>query len=100
MITLPSHTSHALQPLDASCFKPFKTTLKNKGNNSMVNNNYKELDKIALVNWVDKALDETLSQKKSRMGLRLHGFGLEIQRLWMARLNLMNCTLQKTTSLH
>ncbi len=28
MITLPSHTSHALQPIDVSCFKPFKTTFK------------------------------------------------------------------------
>ncbi len=27
-ITLPSHTSHALQPLDVTCFKPFKTTFK------------------------------------------------------------------------
>jgi hypothetical protein len=25
IISLPSHTSHALQPLDVSCFKPFKT---------------------------------------------------------------------------
>jgi hypothetical protein len=24
LLTLPSHTSHALQPLDVSCFKPFK----------------------------------------------------------------------------
>jgi hypothetical protein len=31
MIILPSHTSHALQPLDVACFKPFKTTfLKRK----------------------------------------------------------------------
>jgi hypothetical protein len=28
MITLPTHTSHALQPLDVSCFKPFKIALK------------------------------------------------------------------------
>jgi hypothetical protein len=28
MITLPSHNSHALQPLDVSCFKPFKIELK------------------------------------------------------------------------
>jgi len=28
MITLPSNTSYALQPLDVSCFKPFKTTFK------------------------------------------------------------------------
>jgi hypothetical protein len=25
LLTLPSHTSHALQPLDVSVFKPFKT---------------------------------------------------------------------------
>jgi hypothetical protein len=40
IVSLPSHTSHALQPLDVSCFKPFKTafremrdswTLVNKG---------------------------------------------------------------------
>jgi hypothetical protein len=28
MITLPFHTSHVLQPLDVSCFKPFKTTFR------------------------------------------------------------------------
>jgi len=28
MITSPSHTSHVFQPLNVSCFKPFKTTLK------------------------------------------------------------------------
>jgi hypothetical protein len=28
MITLSLHTSRALQPLDVSCFKPFKTTFK------------------------------------------------------------------------
>jgi len=28
MITLPLHTSHALQPLDVACFKPFKIAFK------------------------------------------------------------------------
>ncbi len=28
MITLHSHTSHALHPLDVSCFKPFKIVFK------------------------------------------------------------------------
>jgi hypothetical protein len=28
LITLPLHISHALQPFDVSCFKPFKTTFK------------------------------------------------------------------------
>jgi len=26
MITLPSHKSHALEPLNVSCFEPFKPT--------------------------------------------------------------------------
>jgi hypothetical protein len=30
MITLPSHTSHALQPLDVSYFKPFNTAFRKK----------------------------------------------------------------------
>jgi hypothetical protein len=46
MITLPSHTSHALQPLDVSCCEPFKTTFKKEKDNSMVKNNYNELDKV------------------------------------------------------
>jgi hypothetical protein len=50
MIALPSHTSHVLQPLDVNCFKPFKTTFKKEKDNSMVSNNYKELNKIALAN--------------------------------------------------
>jgi hypothetical protein len=28
LITLPSHTSHVLQPLDVVCFKPFKTMFR------------------------------------------------------------------------
>jgi hypothetical protein len=28
MFTLPSHTSHALQPLNLTCFKPFKIAFK------------------------------------------------------------------------
>jgi hypothetical protein len=35
MMTLPSYTSHALQPLDVSCFKPFKTTFKKVGDVTM-----------------------------------------------------------------
>jgi hypothetical protein len=57
MITLPSHTSHALQPLDVSCFKPFKTTFKKKKNSAMVKNNHYEPEKCTLVGWVDKALE-------------------------------------------
>jgi hypothetical protein len=49
MITLPSHTSHPLQPLDFSCFKPFKTTFKKERDAIMAKNKYQKPDKITLV---------------------------------------------------
>jgi len=49
MITLPSHTSHALQPLDVSCFKPFKTTFKKERDATMARSKYQELNKITFV---------------------------------------------------
>jgi anti-sigma factor RsiW len=42
----------------------------------MVRNNYNALNKVTLVTWLDKALDVALSKKKSRLGFRLHEFGL------------------------
>ncbi len=57
MITLPSHTFHALQSLDVAHFKPFKTTFRKERNTTMVRKNYTKPDKIALVGWVNKALD-------------------------------------------
>jgi hypothetical protein len=43
MITLPSHTSHAFQPLNVSCFKPFKTTFKKEKDVVMLVSKYQEL---------------------------------------------------------
>jgi hypothetical protein len=41
MITLPLHTSHALQPLNiVACFKPFKNIFKRERNTTMFNRNY------------------------------------------------------------
>jgi hypothetical protein len=40
MITLPSHTSHALQPLDMACFKPLKIAFKKEKNITMIRRNY------------------------------------------------------------
>ncbi len=52
MITLPSHTSHALQPLNVFCFKPFKTTLRKVKDATMSRNNRMKPDKITIVGWV------------------------------------------------
>jgi hypothetical protein len=40
MITLPFHTSHALQPLYVFCFKPFKITFKKVKDVTMFKNNH------------------------------------------------------------
>jgi len=63
MVILPSHTSHALQPLYLACFKPFKTAFRKERDTTIINRNYIELDKIVLVGWMDKTLDQTLSRK-------------------------------------
>jgi hypothetical protein len=48
MIILPSHTFHALQPLDVACFKPSKIAFKKEIDISMVRRNYTKLEKITL----------------------------------------------------
>jgi hypothetical protein len=56
MITLHVHTSHALQPLDVSYFKPFKTTFQRARDVTMASRNYMEPNKITLAVWVDHVL--------------------------------------------
>jgi hypothetical protein len=65
MGTFPFHTSHALQPLNVHCFKPFKTIFKKEKGNAMVRNNHFKLSKQALASWVDKALNQILSKKNT-----------------------------------
>jgi hypothetical protein len=48
MVTLFVHTSHALQPLDVTYFKPFKTTFRKEKDYVMVKNNYLEPNKATL----------------------------------------------------
>ncbi len=71
MITLPSHTFHVLQPLDVSCFKPFKIAFRKQRDNNTVSNNYKDPNKIAFTNWVDKALYATLSKQNINNGFKV-----------------------------
>jgi hypothetical protein len=73
MITLPSHTSHALQPLDVSCFKPFKIALKKVRDATMFRNNHMELDKITLIGWVDQAFEQSLTKKNIKSRFKTTG---------------------------
>lgn len=40
MVTLPFHYSHMLQPLNVTCFKPFKTTFRKKQNVTMAKKHF------------------------------------------------------------
>ncbi len=77
MITLPSHTFHALQALNVSYFKPFKTRFKKVTNTTMARNNYMELDKITLVGCMDQALNQSLTKQNIKPRFRatcIYGF--------------------------
>jgi hypothetical protein len=70
MVTLPSHTSHALQPLDIACFKPFKTTFRKEIDITMITRNYIERNKIVLVGLMDKAIDQALLGNNIILGFK------------------------------
>jgi len=73
MITLSSHTSNALQPLDVSCFKPFKIAFRKVRDATMFRSNHMEPDKIILIGWVDQALEQSLTKKHIKFGFRTIG---------------------------
>jgi len=56
LLTFPCHTSHALQPLDVTCFKPFKVTFRAFRDNWTLNHIRKNPRKEDLVGWVACAL--------------------------------------------
>jgi hypothetical protein len=67
MITLPSHTSYALQPLDVFCFKPSKQHLERLKDVAISRNNHMEPHKITLVGCVDQALKQSLTLKLKKI---------------------------------
>ncbi len=73
MITLPSHTSHALHPLDVKCFKPFKFDFKKERDESMLKNNHRELDNVTLVSWADRIFNQSLSKQNIKVGFKTTG---------------------------
>jgi hypothetical protein len=82
MITLPTYTSHALQPLNITCFKPFKTSFRKERTSAMVKNNYLEPNKTTLVAWVDKALQQPLKKENMKLGFK-------VSRIWPLNLTTM-----------
>ncbi len=65
MIIVPSHTSHAFQPLNVAYFKPFKTIFKNERDTTMVKRNCTKPNNITLARWVNKTLNQHLQENIS-----------------------------------
>jgi hypothetical protein len=66
MVTLLAHTSHVLQPLDVSCFKPIKFAFKKERDDAIVKNNHYKPEKCTLTSWVDESLDQSLSKNNNQ----------------------------------
>ena len=63
IVTLPSHTSYALQPLDVSYFKPFKIIYKKERDLHMVTSRYTKPDNSTFALWVNKAMKAALTKQ-------------------------------------
>ena len=73
IVSLPSHTSHALQPLDVSCFKPFKTAFRKIRDRWSLRNKTKAVDKRTLCEWTSQALQSALTPNNIMSGFRAIG---------------------------
>ena len=73
IISLPSHTSHALQPLDLACFAPFKTVFRKQRDCWTVLNKNTKVGKRELCEWTYKALQCSLTPKNIQAGFRKVG---------------------------
>jgi hypothetical protein len=73
LVTLPSHTSHALQPLDVSIFGPFKCAFQIYHDIWAIKNKGKGAKKVVLAKWVSKALGRALTSENIQSGFRATG---------------------------
>ena len=75
IISLPSHTSHALQPLDVSCFKPFKTAFRQIRDSWTLVNKGKRVEKTDYVSGQPKHLKNHSQLRTSSLDLERLGYG-------------------------
>ena len=73
IISLPSHTSHVLQPLDVKCFKPFKFAFRQIKDSWMLLNKGKNMEKITLCEWTLQTLERSLTPKNIKSGFQKIG---------------------------
>ena len=73
IVSLPSHTNQALQPLDVSCFGPFKIAFRKIKDAWTLGNKIKRVEKWDLYEWTSKSLKAILMAKNIRSGFRKTG---------------------------
>ena len=73
IITLPSHTSHRLQLLDVTVFKPFKTAFRACRDRWTIENKGQTARKEDLTEWVSIGLQKALIQAKITKGFSATG---------------------------
>jgi hypothetical protein len=73
LLTLSSHTSHALQPQDVSCFIPLKGAFCFQCDVWTLKNKSKGASKEILASWVSAALEKALTEKNVKSGFRTTG---------------------------
>ena len=70
MISLPSHTSHVLQPLDVACFGPFKKVFKAYRDLWNMQGKGNKVNKEHLAQWTFLALKKALTAPNIRAGFK------------------------------
>ena len=83
MITLPSHTSHGLQPLDVSCFGPVKQHFRAFRNAWNIQHPTKACKKETLAQWMSLALQKALTTSNITSGFKACG-------IWLLNFDAMN----------
>jgi hypothetical protein len=73
LLTLPSHTSHRLQPLDVSFFIPFNCTFRRYRDAWTLHHRGQPAQKEDLAQWVDLALKQALSPVNITRGFMAMG---------------------------
>ena len=74
MISLPSHTIHALQPLDVACFAPFKKAFRTYRDMWMYQGVGDKVKKEHLAQWTSLALKKALTAQNIKA--RFQGCGI------------------------
>ena len=73
LLTLPSHTSHALQPLDVTIFKPFKISFSLYRDVWTMSNKGSAAHKETLAQWVSLSLRKALLVTNIQRGFATTG---------------------------